>query len=233
MLSKRPHPHPHPHPTLHPQSLHHRHRHPPFHSHSHLHPRPHPHAPAPTRWLFQLITLALGCVGWLLQRAGGPVAAAVDRVGNRAAAGEPQRADRGARRAAGGPARRIPRRDRHGTFVRYGNVDIIFGCRFSFPSSVSRSVGHTPRNVFLFFPPHAYDWWWIVIGCDDQVTSTSSGHFGTHARCDDAKLVAETPAAVIRMWRSDYDNATAYNHSEHRHGLYGNFDITFGPSIPL
>ena len=53
------------------------------------------------------------------------------------------------------------------------------------------------------------------------------------ARCDDAKLVAETPAAVIRMWRSDYDNATAYSHSEHRHGLYGNFDIVFGPSIPL
>ena len=37
--------------------------------------------------------------------------------------------------------------------------------------------------------------------------------------CSDAKLVAETPAAVIKMWRSDYDNATAYSHSEHRHGL--------------
>lgn len=48
-------------------------------------------------------------------------------------------------------------------------------------------------------------------------TLLSFGHFGSESHCDGSRLLGA--GGHLKMWRADYDNASAYVHSEHRHGV--------------
>jgi hypothetical protein len=77
-------------------------------------------------------------------------------------------------------------------FVRRSNVAVIIGA----PLVARRGFFHGKSDTLLSF-----------------------GRLGGMVPCDNATVTGEPGVASLTMWRADYDNASAYSHAEHRHGL--------------